>query len=558
MKKFSIESKTIILNKEKINIISLENKNDKFIIYSDLNIQEDKINKDLFTKMEFYENIQILPKKKFNDLKFTVELNKENNMYNLLKDNNVVYYLNNNKNIIINNNRLKLILSNGNLYSSIKEQPKNNLVDNILSNSKKNIVDNLLKNNDLKKNLDIIKEEDIVTKNVTEKQIINQEKEFVIQKEEVFTEEELNVSDKEDIVSDKEESEKVDVLEKEEVSTEEDDVLEKEEVILEKVDISSCEITVPEKEDIKHILYIPPIEIIHPKVIQENNVLNDIKTNIVKDNITNIENNIKNITFKNSNDNIINNDIKIIKENNSEELQNKKDKLDSEIFNLENILSDFNKLFHSIGTKQDTEIKNVIKNTANQTTSTNIENKPVIKPITISNNKTKPKIVNNEQKVVNNEQKVVNNEQKIVNNKSENIQNIYTVKINYQNIIYRLNTIKLAESTDLNFSNLFKSKIHENNIVNKFNLSYELEKHNSSYIFSFFNQKYLINKINNSIVLTNLLSRNSQIIKNKENFKIGNYDFILFNECTIIIPMLNKKIFDNNYGTSYNLYVPRI
>ena len=305
----------------------------------------------------------------------------------------------------------------------------------------------------------------------------------------------------------------------------------------------------------------------HPKVIEE---YNDIKSNIVKDNISNIENNIKNITFKNSIDS--NNDIKIIKESNSEQFDNKKEKLDSEIFNLENILSDFNKLFHSIGTKQDTETKNVIKNSANienkvinnsQTTFMNTENKSVIQPVTISNNKTnivnniKSKIINNEHKIVNNESNIVNIQEKIVN-KSENIQNIYTVRINYQNTIYRLNTIKLIETTDLNFSNLFKSKIHDSNIVNKFNLSYELEKHNSSYIFSFFNQKYLINKINNSIVLTNLLNRSSQIIKNKDNFKIGNYDFILFNESTIIIPMLNKKIFDNNYGTSYNLYVPRI
>ena len=116
MKKFSIETKTIIINKEKINIISLENKNDKFIIYSELNIQETKIDKDLFTKMEFSENIQITPKKKFNDLKFTVEFNKVNNMYKLLKGNNEVYYLNNNKNIIISNDSLKLILGNGNLY----------------------------------------------------------------------------------------------------------------------------------------------------------------------------------------------------------------------------------------------------------------------------------------------------------------------------------------------------------------------------------------------------------------------------------------------------------
>ena len=72
------------------------------------------------------------------------------------------------------------------------------------------------------------------------------------------------------------------------------------------------------------------------------------------------------------------------------------------------------------------------------------------------------------------------------------------------------------------------------------------------------NHKFLINKINGNIVLTNIVNRNSQIIKNKEFFKILNYDFLLYNESTLIIPMTNKKIFDNNYGTSYNLYMPRI
>ena len=96
------------------------------------------------------------------------------------------------------------------------------------------------------------------------------------------------------------------------------------------------------------------------------------------------------------------------------------------------------------------------------------------------------------------------------------------------------------------------------NILWNFNPTFEIEKDNSSYLFSIMNQKHLINKINNSIVLTNLSNRSSQIIKNKENFKIITLDYILLNDCTLIVPTINKKIFDNNYGTSYNLYVPRI
>ena len=70
------------------------------------------------------------------------------------------------------------------------------------------------------------------------------------------------------------------------------------------------------------------------------------------------------------------------------------------------------------------------------------------------------------------------------------------------------------------------------------------------------NQKYLINKIHNTIVLTNLVNRNSQIIKNKDNFKIGLYDFILYNNASIIIAATTTKFFDNNYGTTFNIYIP--
>ena len=122
-----------------------------------------------------------------------------------------------------------------------------------------------------------------------------------------------------------------------------------------------------------------------------------------------------------------------------------------------------------------------------------------------------------------------------------------------------INTIKLIQSLDLNFINVYKYKIPESNIINnKFNLAFELEKDNSSYLILFMNQKYLINKINNNILITNLLNKNYQIIKNKDNFKIGIYDYILYNDSTLIIPMINKKIFDNSYGTSYNMYIPRI
>jgi hypothetical protein len=121
-----------------------------------------------------------------------------------------------------------------------------------------------------------------------------------------------------------------------------------------------------------------------------------------------------------------------------------------------------------------------------------------------------------------------------------------------------MNAMKLEQSLNLNFKNLNSAKVSNNNIINKNNIIIEMEKENTSYLIYFYNNKYLINKINNSIVLTNMISNNSQIIKNKENFKLGLIDFLLYNNATLLIPMINKKIFDNNYGITFNNYIPRL
>jgi len=114
----------------------------------------------------------------------------------------------------------------------------------------------------------------------------------------------------------------------------------------------------------------------------------------------------------------------------------------------------------------------------------------------------------------------------------------------------------LKETPELNLSNLYKVPIFDCNVINNINLSFELETFNSSYLISIFNQKYLIIKNDNIVIITNLYSRQSNVTKNNDNFKLGNYDYILYNG-TLLLSMLNKKIFDNNYGTSYTVYVPR-
>ena len=102
---------------------------------------------------------------------------------------------------------------------------------------------------------------------------------------------------------------------------------------------------------------------------------------------------------------------------------------------------------------------------------------------------------------------------------------------------------------------MYKSDIFDINIINKLNISLELDEQNSSYLVILFGQKYLLIKNNNQLIITNLLTRKSNIYKNKDNFKIGNYDYTFYNN--LLIPVSIKKIFDNNYGTSFNIYIPR-
>ena len=590
MKKLNIQSLSILINnKEKINILCLENKNEKYILYSDNNnnINEEEIDNNLFKKMEFPENMQITPKKKFNDLKLSINSDLQNNIHTLLLNNKNVFYLKNSKNIIINNNKLKLVLYDGNLLinndlGEIKLEKKNNLVEDLLSKNLNNNLKNinfkdethnhqnsttLEENNN--KDFKIIEFNNNLDINNITKEVENMElNDINYEKEEHINNTRLNgISEISEIIEDNNIGMPIEMLDKEEILPN---------IIHENIENKINDIA---------------LDIVNFKIPEHiENKINDIVTDISS---FKIHENIPEINLVEEN-NTINEKIKTITQSINEEkieLNNKKNELDNEVFNLENILSDFNKLFSFIETdkiekKNETKIisekkiikpinttlcsntssidKNILTNVninQNVNTHANTHTHTNINRITPSNNST----ITNKNNVSNNNTINIINKNKLDDKKilepihKTIINNIpYIVSINYQNINYKIFTIKLTSFNDLNFSNVFTTKVCEDNLINKFNLAFEIEKDNSSYLFSIMNQKHLINKINNSIVLTNLSNRSSQIIKNKENFKIITLDYILLNDCTLIVPIINKKIFDNNYGTSYNLYVPRI
>jgi hypothetical protein len=601
MKKFTIQTITIIVNKDKINIVCLECKNEKYILYSykSQNIDlTNNIDNNIFLKFHFIENIQILPKKKLNEASLTLN----NNI--LLWNNNPVYYLKNSKNIQINNNYLKPLLSIGLLYNKEIELPpvRKDIISDILNkNIKKEIefeeislrnssndgftTDSIkeisikaesIKQEDVKKihvqsvivkqedkeislkeneNNDNIKQEDlkeIPLKENKNNDNINKEdsKEIPLKKNE--NNDNINQEDSKEIpLKENKNNDNINQEDSKEIYVKNENIYQDiNEIILKKDDENIKQEDIKEislktenikQEDIKEIAIKTKIikdDIKEISIKTENIKQEDIKEIAMKTKI--IKEDIKEIPLKT--DNINQEDLKDIhlKPVNSKEdsfLQPKEidknikiefkkiineENKDKQTFNLENVLNDFNKLFQSF---EDDSTKKINKLQPKEEVI--ITNKSIksIKPV---------------------QQETVVQKQ----NKEE------IIKFIYLNNIYRLNSIKLDVSNELNFLNLYQSKISENNIIYKQNLAFELNKSNSSYLINYFNQKYLINKIDNMVIVTSLFNKKSQIIKNKDNFKLGNYDYMMYNNCTLFIPMINKKIYDNNYGTAFNTYVP--
>jgi len=521
MKRLSIQNLSIIVNNEKINIIYLENKSEKYILYSA--IDEYNIDSNIFSKMAFPVNIQITPKKKMTDLKLNVQFNKSTNLYNLLLNNNQLYFIKNSKNITVHNSNLKLILQNGKLYNPPEEKiitPVKDIVNEILSKNKKN---NSEESHEIK-NIDVNTENEI---------------EFSIKKINNITEE----TKENEGVSEEKSSDQI-IEDEEESSDESEEEGRISNLIVQEDNSSSNQIVQEESSN----------QIVQEDNSSSNKIVQEESSNqIVQEESSNSILEEKKVHFKNIDENT--NIINISNKDNtvSKSFDNKKIELEKEVFNLENILVDFNKLFQFI--KKDNQVEENKVNTKVNTevnTEVNIPTQERITNIKTPNNINKiTNIQKNERKDV---IKAINKEIII----PEKEYKFFSLKINYQNIIYKINAIKLDQSSDLNMLNLYKHEVPETNFINKTNLSFQLENNNSSYLIVFMNQKILLNKINNNIVYTNLINKNSQILKNKDNFKIGNYDFLIYNECTLIIPVTNQKIFDNNYGTSYNLYVPKI
>ena len=113
-------------------------------------------------------------------------------------------------------------------------------------------------------------------------------------------------------------------------------------------------------------------------------------------------------------------------------------------------------------------------------------------------------------------------------------------------------------SSNLNMYNLNKAKVLKENIINDYKLTLLLENKNSSYLINYFNFNYLINKVNDKLLITNLKNKKTLVLNNNSFFKLISYNFYLTNNCTLIIPITNKKVYNNSNGMAMNYFEPII
>ena len=134
--------------------------------------------------------------------------------------------------------------------------------------------------------------------------------------------------------------------------------------------------------------------------------------------------------------------------------------------------------------------------------------------------------------------------------------------INYMNIDFfkKKYVVKIHKiiSSNLNMYNLNKAKVLKENIINDYKLTLLLENKNSSYLINYFKFNYLINKVNDKLLITNLKNKKTLVLRNNSFFKLLNYNFYLINNCSLIIPITNKKVYNNNNGMAMNYFEPII
>ncbi len=502
--KFTIQSDSIFYNNETINIVYLDNKTTKYTLYQKETENSDTYDETLFKKFEFDDSFQIAPKKKFSNITFTYFKDEKTNMFQVKYNNKFLYYHVDTSVNFVYDSSMNVLQADGSLYTKKNTLTKTlNIFDDDVSikeNNVEDLVENKLNHTD----------EDIKTVIEEVKPIIVEEEVQHVVEEEVqpvIIEEEV----KTDIV---EEEVKTDIVE-EEVKT---DIIE-EEV---KTDIVEEEVQpVIIKEEVKTVIVeeeVQPViveEEAQPVIVEEEAqpviVEEEVKTDIVVE--EKVEPVVEKIVIQEEAD------IKQVIETKQEAIQEhdiKQESLNKEKVNPKEEIK-------SVSFSEETfTFKNIIEDFI-------ILDKVISKKMAVKNTEVK----NTEVKKI----------------------NYHKITYNHNNVNYNLNTVKISPIKQN--TNLVNQVIEDSNIFTSYDNAIELDNNNNNYIILLNKIKYLVNKKETVLTFINLQTKNILSVNNKDYFKLENINYLLANNGSLIIPVETKKFFDNNNGTSYNVFVPK-
>ena len=539
----------INVNNEKINILYLEAKPDKYILYQKLDDSQE--NEDHFKRIDSDENFVIPFKKKFSHIFFNVIKSPKTGMYELILNKKPVYCTEYAEPVHIEHENMKMIDFQGKLFMGKREDVFTD--DSVDGNNVKSIslTDDVNKSVESKEELIIEKLEevkpDIVLMVLREDKLSNKDKKVispsiknkkgVAQKDKAIidapvVEEKVSpaivvapivatpvVEEKVSapivatpVVEEKvsapivvEEKVSAPIVVEEKVST---PIVVEEKVL---APIIATPIVVEEKvsapivEEKVSAHIVVEEKVSAPIVVEEK-----VSAPIVVEKVvaTHVEETVPEIQMKSNYDIALseeNENLNIKIKEIAEEIKREKSDLENVLnkeFTIHHIISDFYQL--------DKEIQERVKKTTEIKVETNVE---------------------------------------------KDLRKMYKTNFQHNNTNYSINTIKLDPLPK--DSNIMKIDVSENNIMNTPWLAFEIDSSDMNYLILYNNVRYLINKTGNLIVIINLYNKNIQKIKNKDSLRILNNDYILYNN-TVFIPMENKKIFNNDYGTSFNLLTPKI
>ena len=537
-------------NKEKFTGLKLENKNLKFILYS---YENDKPNENnTFKEFSFEKEFNITSKKKMSSLNLSIVF--EDDLHKLkLNDKNVFYI--ENLTPTLNDEHFKIILNNGKLYENKKEidlnlDQEDDLVSQILSSPFENPVVEESKTVETAS----IEESTIVTDSVVEESKTVEEP--VIEESTTFETPSIEEST---IVTDSvvEESKTVEEPVIEESTTFETPSIEESTIVTDSVVEESKTVEEPVIEE-STTFETPSIEkstIVTDSVVEksktvEEPVVKESKT--VEEPVVKESKTVEEPVVKESK--TVEKPV-VEKSKTVEEPVVKESKTVEEPVVKESINVNDSVVEESKSSKKSNDILNEIKEIISNTKSNQNNNENISYNIKKIDNELKKPGVN-----INN---IISDLTETYNNDNY-IKNVNTTAdtINYMNIDFfkKKYVVKIHKiiSSNLNMYNLNKAKVLKENIINDYKLTLLLENKNSSYLINYFNYNYLINKVNDKLLITNLKNKKTLVLRNNSFFKLLNYNFYLINNCSLIIPITNKKVYNNNNGMAMNYFEPII